>query len=172
MNVLFLDIDGVLNSKRSTLASMLGYLPYPPMSKQAIPAAIHDIDWVAVGLVATLCKRYNAKIVLSSAWRETFTVEYLAEQFGLPIIDATDTESDTRGNQIQRWLDKHPEVEFYAIVDDNSGMLSLQKDHFVQTDFDEGLTLADFKDLCTVLEGGIPNKHANRNVLLWDEDNC
>ena len=45
-----------------------------------------------------------------------------------------------RGDEIQEWLDEHPEVEKYAIIDDDDDMLPEQEENFFQTDFQTGLT--------------------------------
>ena len=62
------------------------------------------------------------------------------EQMGIPILDVTDDDGRLRGEEIQRWLDAHPGIEQYVIVDDDSDMLDSQKEHFVNTDPEHGLT--------------------------------
>jgi HAD domain in Swiss Army Knife RNA repair proteins len=164
--ILFLDVDGVLNSRRSEIAYTAGVMPSTP----GLPPHFNDIDWVAVGMILTLCKRLSVEIVVSSSWRETFKHEDLARMFKLPIIDAIDNEAGTRGDQIQRWLNAHPEVEQYAIVDDNSGMLASQQDHFVQTDWDEGLTYKECARLRDILQGIFTEQPRKRaNFILFDE---
>lgn len=137
MNILFLDIDGVLNSTRS--AHGLGGLPHDIYEEQ-----LALFDRVAVGLIRQLCKDANAQIVLSSSWRILTPFAELGKVLELPIIDATDKEPDIRGNQIQRWLDKNPEVKRYAIVDDDRDMLRSQMPYFVKTDNAEGLLYHDY----------------------------
>ena len=44
-----------------------------------------------------------------------------------------------RGHEIQEWLDKHPEVTRYAILDDDSDMLPEQMPNFFKTTFQNGL---------------------------------
>lgn len=166
MRILFLDIDGVLNSRRSSLyyqQDVDGLL----VIRDGNPFA--DLDWVAVNMIKFLCTKQQVKLVLSSSWRETWDLGTLGQKLGLEFYDATDTGCGTRGEQIQRWLDTHPEVTEYAIVDDNSGMLQSQKDHFVQTDFDEGLTYADWKRLRDILDGRLGG--VQRNSLMWDLEN-
>jgi hypothetical protein len=61
------------------------------------------------------------------------------KQIGLQRADAIisctpDIDNVTRGQQIQAWLEKHPEVTRYAIIDDNSDMTEEQLEHhFVHT---------------------------------------
>jgi len=167
-----MDIDGVLNSRRSEIAHAAGFLPSPnsPWQEQ-LPRAFQDIDWIAVGMIHVLCTRLDAKIVISSSWRANYKPEQLAKYFNLPmIIDATDQLESNRGGQIQRWLNAHPEVTQYAIVDDNSGMLESQADHFVQVDWDEGLTYKDCSRLRDILQGIFaPQPRNPARFILFDE---
>ena len=50
-----------------------------------------------------------------------------------------------RGHEIQLWLDEHPEVRRYAILDDDDDMLEHQTPNFFQASCETGLTeeLAD-----------------------------
>lgn len=45
-----------------------------------------------------------------------------------------------RGDEIQAWLDAHPEVTKYAILDDDCDMLPSQLHSFFRTDVAQGLT--------------------------------
>jgi len=163
MNVLFLDIDGVLNSRRSSLHLQTARDTFLTL-KSTNP--FDDMDPVAINMIRYLCERTGAQIVLSSAWRENWKKEDLSKRLGLDLFDYTDTKPGTRGEQIQRWLNSHPEVTEYAIVDDNSGMLLSQVDHFVQTDFDEGLTFANYRQLRDILNGKLGG--TVKKALLWD----
>jgi hypothetical protein len=137
MNILFLDVDGVLNSTRSAYG--LGGLPHGTHTEQ-----LALFDHIAIGLIRLLCKDAKAKIVLSSSWRLLTPFAELGKALDLPIIDATDREVGPRGEQIQRWLDKHPGVKRYAIVDDDRDMLQAQMPYFVKTNNAEGLLYSDF----------------------------
>lgn len=146
MKILFLDIDGVLNSRR-TCHAFDGY-----------PDDFGDMrrfDLVAVALVRRLCRETGCQVVLSSTWRYYFTAEQAAAALALPMISATSTESyndyASRGGEIRAWLAAHPEVTHYAIVDDVAAMLPEQQPHFVQTDDGFGLTLADYHRLHMLL---------------------
>ena len=57
-----------------------------------------------------------------------------------PIYGITPFSKDRhRGTEIKRWLDDHPEVTHYVILDDDNDMLEEQFEHFVQTSWTEGL---------------------------------
>lgn len=44
-----------------------------------------------------------------------------------------------RGEEIQMWLDEHPEVTNYVIIDDDNDMLDSQESHLVQTSWYDGI---------------------------------
>lgn len=156
MRVLFLDIDGVLNST----ASCIAFNGYP---HDFTPSGLNKFDHVAIALIRKLCKVGNVKVVLSSTWRLEFTPEQTSDGLGIPCIDRTKSLPGTRGVEINEWLSRHPEVEVYAIVDDNSDMLPEQMERFVQTHMDDGLTLREFRKLCALF--GI-NEYAQEPELL------
>lgn len=145
MKILFLDIDGVLNSKR-TCEAFDGY-PFSALS-------LENFDKVAIALIQKLCADTECQIVLSSSWRHDSNWKHLAVQFDLPIIDRTPLNvslSGHRGKEIGVWLEKHPKITQYAIVDDNSDMLDEQLPYFVQTSAEDGLSYQDYKKLKELL---------------------
>lgn len=153
MKVLFLDIDGVLNSERSSLACD-GY----PHS--FVPDDLDKFDWIAVSLVRKLCNVASCSIVLSSSWRLQFTVEEAVRALDLPIIGATPDHGDydSRATEIHAWLAAHPEVERYAIVDDIPQFRTMPElqAKFVQTDPALGLSLSDYRQLRHLLQPDTP----------------
>lgn len=141
IKVLFLDIDGVLNSTRTAVGCGQGF----PHSL----TELGKFDPVALALIRNLCGVADISIVLSSTWRKLFAYHDVANALDLPIMGATDMDGKLRGEEIQRWLDAHTdEVESYAIVDDDSDMLSSQHKRFVKTDGHDGLMWRDYVKLC------------------------
>jgi len=139
VKVLFLDIDGVLDSVRSAIA-FGGY-----------PTGLEDIgafDPIAIRLLQRLCDASGAQVVLSSAWRTFVDFRAVGAAFGLPVIDQTPLLLGQRGDEIHAWLCEHPQVEQYAIVDDNDDMLPGQMSRFVQTCGFDGLRWGDYVRLC------------------------
>lgn len=135
--VLFLDIDGVLNHHRS-------------FSK-----GVH-IDNECVILLDKVLKAVpELDIVVSSVWRHhgVEKIQFLLKSTGARhavrrvgncefqnrVVDVTGRLNDIRGKEIQQWLDHHPEVERFVILDDDSDMLESQMPWLVQTDTDTGL---------------------------------
>lgn len=141
MKVLFLDIDGVLNSVRSCTA--LGGFPHDFSDDH-----MRMFDMVAIGLIRRLCRIAGLSVVLSSTWRVQYGPKEVSARLDLPVIDRTPVHSKGgRGLEIAAWLNAHPEVDAYAIVDDDGDMMPQQKGRFVQTSHDDGLTLLDYQRL-------------------------
>lgn len=132
MKVLFLDIDGVLNSHRTAYA--FGGFPFDVEKHR------HRFDEVAIALVRNVVTAAGAQIVLSSSWRNDKDWERIGPGLGLTIMDRTPTLPGKRGEEIAVWLQAHPEVESYVILDDDGDMLDEQRERFVQTTHEDGLT--------------------------------
>ena len=142
MKVIFLDIDGVLNSLRSAHA----FNGYPhDFSKESLK----QFDWVAIELIKRVCDETNAKIVISSTWRKQHSIEDFKNYLKLDIIDKTPTMMGGRGYEIQKWLADKENIEKYAIIDDDNDMLPEQMEFFVHTSHKEGFL---YKDYCKLLK--------------------
>ena len=116
MKVLFLDIDGVLNSHKYDLTRM------PDEG---------NIDETRLPLLFEIIVRTDAKIVLSSSWREHhwskeadmsdavgWELDELFGRYGLEIFDKTPVlPNNDRSEEIKRWLADH-EAEHFVILDD------------------------------------------------------
>jgi hypothetical protein len=148
MKVLFLDVDGVLNSNRTVVAS--GTFSHPGNYKSRPEC----LDWTAIRMLQSLCTTLEIKVVLSSSWRIGMKEDELkafADFLGLPIIDKTKVLDRSRGWEIAEWLNRH-EVENYAILDDDTDMLVEQMPHFVRTSIDNGISWTVFNKLCSLFE--------------------
>lgn len=144
MKILFLDIDGVLNSHRTAIA--FGGYPFKVHGEQR-----GMFDEVALALIRGIVKTANAQIVLSSSWRTSPEWREIGPALDLPIIDRTPSGLGPRGKEIADWLARHPEVESYAIVDDDSDMLGEQMPFFVKTSGFNGLSWDDACKLADLL---------------------
>ena len=171
--VIFLDIDGVMNSDQ--------YNRYKYKH--------HRKDWGSIDprechRMARFCEKYNVKLVISSSWRngnswEATYKEFMNEGFeDLPyrhhgmkllapyIVGVTPyCESRHRGTEIQAFFDivagkysdyrilmkEDFEIESYCIVDDDNDMLEEQMNNFVQTNFLIGITRKDYIKIKNIL---------------------
>ena len=130
--VLFLDIDGVCNCSSTTTPAFNGAI------------GIDSEMAFRVGKITLAIP--DLKVVLSSSWKHWPAGRAEIEQKVVPLYDVTpeaprDPLGGTqRGTEIQMWLDQHPEVEKYAILDDDTSMLPEQIPNFFRTSWTTGLT--------------------------------
>lgn len=117
MKVIFLDIDGVLNTEAYRENPDVDYFEQP-------------ISEVHMPLLEYLVKSTGVKIVLSSTWREYWDngevqfdrfgdyINNIFGKYGLEIYDKTPELRD-RSEEIDEWIKLHQgEVESYVILDD------------------------------------------------------
>lgn len=134
MKLIFLDVDGVLNSHRNILA--FGGWPWPNIEEGS--NAEKNLDPIAIGMLRAICEKTEAKIVLSSTWR--LHVEPIAwgNKWDLPIVAGT---SGNLGKPaaIRDYLDMTQRnvkcVTHYAIIDDDDMQ---DKEHQVWTGEKDG----------------------------------
>lgn len=126
MRVLFLDIDGVCNSEETLRKSGGG---------------IVGIDPYLAFLVGKIQLYTDCKVVLSSSWKCWEKSVEEVKQHICEIYDMTpNLYPGSRGDEIQTWLNEHPDVEKYAILDDDDDMLPAQLPNFFQTSWKKGIT--------------------------------
>ena len=134
--IIFLDIDGVLNSFDNMHACHAVEYNHGPNSRDKHGQLFDErcVRWLNV-----LIKETGAKIVISSTWRHNGlpAMRNLWKDRNLPgevfdiTPDAVDAMDDSRGREIQMWLNQN-EVDTYCIIDDDSDMLSEQMKCFVK----------------------------------------
>ena len=131
LRAIFLDIDGVLNSR-------------PFVAARDASDWNQLIDPRAVVRLDSLVCRSAAKIVITSSWRCHMPIarlEGILRGHGLKgeILGATPRLTPNRGAEIQAWLDAARErPEAMVILDDVPDMGHLER-YLVQTDWEEGL---------------------------------
>ena len=169
MKVIFLDVDGVLNSTNS----------------------LHEDESLEDALVLRLKKIVNAtgaKLILSSSWRELWTavrklmdkldkydmhlsgmtghgvsLEFVAKKGFTPTeryiyvyynyeTGMKEKAVYDRGAEIAWWLDNHDGIESFVILDDDSyDIKSYYPDNLVNTSFKTGLTDNDVEKSIKIL---------------------
>ncbi len=142
MRVLFLDVDGVLNSGNFfSSGRRVKSHDYDPRNQ---------IDPDAVKLLTEIVEATGAKIVISSVWRYNHKLVEMREILGAfgfkgQIIGSTprSAESHARGKEIDAWLiesgySRRDPVESFAILDDDADMEPYMA-KLVRTSFDRGL---------------------------------
>jgi len=142
MKLIFLDIDGVLNSNNwfKHCDEVLGK---GQLTNNFCPEAIEELNHIV--------KTTEAKVVITSTWRVLQSKKELQKHFkeeGLncEIIDTTPVLKTERGIEIQTWLDQTKlTIEAFVIIDDINDMPSLEED-LVLIDSNTGLT-KDYRNL-------------------------
>lgn len=153
MKVIFCDVDGVMNNKYST---------------ERAPGGFTGVSEPLLRNLKKIVDETGAAIVLSSDWRLTKddpeyseNYDYLAERLqtvaGFAIFGHTDDiRWSLRGDEIRKYLDDHPEVTDYVILDDipfsSFGACNLG-DHLILTNERKGLTEKDVHQAVEILNG-------------------
>lgn len=131
MNIIFLDIDGVLNSERY-------------MRKYGSTGLV--IDPLRLALVKRIVDETDAKIVLTTSWREHWDVDgdrcdsvgrEINDVFGgagLSIFDKTPLIDRNREKEIEQWLACNYPIDNFVVIDDCFLDSKTIRDHFVKTD--------------------------------------
>ena len=167
MKVIFLDVDGVLNSERSFLAGAARGKQYEidqPYDPYWMKITMCTIDHVACDLINRICRKTDAKIVVSSTHRKHFAdndkkLGAMKEYFnnlgvdGKNIIGWTESLHTIRGIEIKEWLGRHPDVTDYVILDDSSDMLPEQMPFFVLCDGKFGVSSENYFQMMKLLGG-------------------
>lgn len=143
MKVLFLDIDGVLNSA----AYQAEWGGDPPS----------NVDETRLPLLRRILEKTGAVIVLSTSWRLYWSPDpalcapewretgEVLTRYGIPILDCTPAyNGNNRDREIRDWLAAHAgEVESFAILDDIPFGWGDLSDRLVRTDMRKGRGLME-----------------------------
>lgn len=153
MKIIFLDIDGVLTSART------GWMNW---------------DIYATTFLKWACEQSGSKIVISSTWRCNRDRKFFADIFGDEIIhedwktpwNLMDLKMNCRGDEIQAWLNNHPEIPIlpegypdvvsYIIIDDDADMLPSQMANLIKTDSMNGIVFENMEEIREELSIEIP----------------
>lgn len=149
MKVIFLDFDGVLNSYK--------YL----MNSETYGVAIDPSRMV---LLKQIVDAANAKIVLSTSWREHWSkdltgcnstgvlINNIFSEYGLQVYDKTPELHTRREIEIKSWLDRHPEVKNFVVLDDSLLSADYLNGHFIKTsNYFDGLDETDVQKAIDIL---------------------
>lgn len=141
MKVIFLDVDGVLNSSQDGFTIKLGTSKHLELLKQIV-------------------EKTDAKIVLSSSWRISnktkLFIENKLNEYGMSIISTTPDLGSSRGEEIESWLRETTDfIESFVILDDGPDMEEYTHTRLVQTNRDMGLQETDVIKAINILCGPI-----------------
>ena len=153
MKIIFLDIDGVLNSELH-------------VHEMGEAWDGNQIDPKTVIRLNKITDATNARIVVSSSWRVCHSLEELrfilkAAGISAEIIGVTPILRSDRANEIWEWLDNNKDIDNYVILDDDR--LERKRDssdpildlHFVRTSWYDGLQDRHIEKVIGILNGCI-----------------
>jgi hypothetical protein len=177
MKIIFLDIDGVLNTE----SYIVHFWEYCNINNIQRPVAKKDFNElmrdsygnkfcpIAVRALKWIVDETGAKIVISSSWRGSGEQwckdmwkerELPSEVIGItPHMSRRHSDSSLpflerleRGHEIQDWINSSKEdIESYVIIDDDNDMLESQLPNFVRTNEVYGITLLDAEKAINIL---------------------
>ncbi len=111
MKVIFLDIDGVLNSDE--------YIN--KMKESNVKGIEKAVDAQKIRLLKRAIDETGAKVVLTSSWRLTKYLPHLKQlllQNGVFLTDTTKFLENERGEEIKLWISENKDTEDFVILDD------------------------------------------------------
>lgn len=171
MNIIFLDIDGVLNSFEKLSDPLLPKHEWNPeaMERYGISLDVWPIYVERLNRIIAKCD--NCKIVMSTSWRLGDEAWWMALKeslyemgVGAEIIGKTcdpfqtmDANGDFPGKwskrheEIQKWLDEHAGVKGFVILDDDWD--AEIPGHFVKTSHMHGMQDEHVEEAIKILGG-------------------
>lgn len=140
MKVIFLDVDGVLNTSK-TYEKINN--SFKTTGKKEL-----DIDGFRLEYLKRIIDETDAKIVLSSTWRKSFEKQNnkliprtekgkrflnILDEYEIKLFDIIDNDFyENRENLINFWLSKN-DVESFIIIDDEPNLFNILLDRLIKT---------------------------------------
>jgi len=148
MNIVFLDMDGVLSTARAFAAQQ--HKEFPDC----------QIDPIAVQYINLLCEYAEAEVVISSTWRlgrtrDEFIALLNRNGFTGKLHEDWRTKqlpSSFRGDEVEEWLHRNPGVNVHVILDDDSDFYDHQP--LVKTNSLDGIMQDDLRKALEILSAG------------------
>lgn len=145
---IFLDLDGVLNS--TTMGILNGY------DNRSMDL---DLDSHSISILNVLLNSLpDHQIVVCSSWRKNidFSFQQLLD-YGIKgnFVDVTPSLPDSwfRGDEVQAWLDAHPEVTSFVCFDDGTDFYPHQ--NLIRTNAMFGIQLPDIYRALQILDPNV-----------------
>ena len=183
INVIFLDIDGVLNGYN--FWNLLGWDIISKFKSNRLkswyreltePFGVHERK---VKRLAKIVHKTDAKIVISSSWRSGLQsnllndkmkrLHNLFDKYNIGIYDYTPImPSGKRENEILAWLFKNPNVNSFVILDDDNYDLQ----HFMGNNLIQTSSFVDSKIIrhgWWYISSGLKRKHVRQAIKMLNE---
>ena len=104
MNIIFLDVDGVLNS--------IEYLTQTYKKVKRTLKQEEMLDPMCINNLKEIVDKTNARIVITSSWKicDLDILIKVFSNYNLQIYRITKNYGDKRGKEIREWLEKNKDV--------------------------------------------------------------
>lgn len=124
MKIIFLDIDGVLNSDEffaSNHEEVKKFKYDLNDTYMLLKRQLMDIDYNKLNILKEVIQATDCKVVITSSWKKLKIFPYVMGELiyeGIPIIGVTHDHGYDRGTGIKKYLLEH-NVSNYVILDDD-----------------------------------------------------
>lgn len=179
MNIVFLDVDGVLTNAQNWKKRYEYWQKYGDW--------ISEFDEENIKILSIIIKETNAKAVLSSScrgdWKDGINylkldaskrLQRLFDKHNIEVVGITPTIARTnnfdekytswRENEIKYYLNVHNEIDHFCVIDDEIFDLYTLKDYLVKTEAQYGLQEEHIENAIKILRK--PIKFNSKEFLL------
>lgn len=169
-NIIFLDIDGVLNDEEYIIKCYERH--HKPMHMDFVPFNPRSLNNLRRIYDSILENNNEPLIVLSSSWRLNEEAHYIVNarlaEYGMYVKETTPYINQKRGEEIIDWLEKHNHLDspFIILDDDTFDILCFDelKPHMINTKFMKGLVGWKTQQAIEILKKG-ESLNETRNKL-------
>jgi hypothetical protein len=158
--VIFLDLDGTLSTLR-TAFSTGRYWAFDPISVATLNH-ICDFSGAKIVFTSTRAVMYGSDNGYTDPNEEMYysnnfsVIKSLCEKAGLDIshihpVWSCNTNQLSRDKHVNDFLERHPQITHWAIIDDEPSQF-VDKEHVVASDFENGISISNFEEICSLLE--------------------
>lgn len=160
-NIVFLDIDGVVNTIQVDSKPFKGRMFYREPDENGLYYYYGDIldnkvsNHQAIMWLNKLCKETNSKIVISSTWRYSGLEKVKSALYNsglfkdIEIVGETERLNIERKEEIKSWLEEnHKIVNNFVILDDDT----IEFDNFVKIDGTKGFGYTEYNKAKEILK--------------------
>lgn len=143
MKIIFLDIDGVLNTSRWEELCLLENIDLEDQFGITF-------DDISIANLRTIIYHTNAQIVIHSTWKLLHDIDWFVEMWETRKLPGTiySVTPDigphyNKHDEISMWLRHHPYTSHYAILDDEKEFYSPLSGHHILIDGYCGITMSN-----------------------------
>ena len=144
MKVIFLDFDGVINN----------WVHFEGVDPRNVKPLLEIINATGAKVVASTSNKHYFQEYQDITIENTNYYQYvkLLREYGIEIFDMTPLVNRNKELEIIEYLKRHPEVEYFLILDDDVIVKSLLE-HQVFPDLYEGITEEHIRPSIDILNG-------------------